>query len=338
MQPQDPTRTSNTNYRTVFNTTSLGTEEELLGPSGGQPPIVRTRVNAGQVIGVVRKAGSSEVLVEITKDMQAWHDQQDPAYGGFKIELRTTPTEVDAGPAWDERTRALQVATTTISGTNDKPLLDDTYAGYETRIFNTDHKIYATSVDNSERQATVGVGATALAQAAVNQDRRRGKLHPYVELPWYECRFEDRQAVRNLAEWERIAYSLVMSAIWKLACIFEDEGTNLDSVRAKNSWIVRPRTSPMLILMALSPESRKPALLSIARAKDRLPVMRSIRRPMANHWRAAHDHITTLQPMGGHHPPNVSINGEPAMLFEYRTAPTDLYDHAFWQMHRWVLT
>lgn len=325
------TATSNINYRTEFDSPSLGTEEELSGP------FVRIREDAGQVIGVVRRADSPTVLVEITKDMKIKTDA--PGYGHFTIELRTTPWEFDHLPGWEERTKALQAVVLSISESSAKPLKDkDVYAGFQTDIYNADHQITAGKVTRADRQATVGVDAAEIGASATPQDRRSGRLHPLIELPWYVDQFTADTAVGPLSQREKVGYALVMSAVLKLASIWHDHGENVvNNVNVKNAWLVRPRTPPIKILQSFSDNSFLIATTTIMSVHEP-PQVPNMARPPADKWLAALIHIIKGLPMGGHNPPDVLVEGEPAVLFEYRTAPTGKYDHAFWVPGKWKLS
>ena len=48
-------------------------------------------------------------------------------------------------------------------------------------------------------------------------------------------------------------------------------------------------------------------------------------------WGPARQHIITGKPMGGHPPPDSTINGSTVMLFEYRQGPVNDYPYAFWR-------
>jgi hypothetical protein len=53
-------------------------------------------------------------------------------------------------------------------------------------------------------------------------------------------------------------------------------------------------------------------------------------------WENTRQHILGAESMGGHQPPTATINGQPAMLFEYCGAP-DRYKDAFWAAGKWSL-
>jgi hypothetical protein len=316
-EPTNDAELSYEQYSTEFVDTSLGTEEELSDTT------IRTALGAGQLIGYVQKYG--EPLVQITKDLQV---AEDHAYGEYTIELRTTPTELIDEGDWKARRRALQVAIWAIEVRHGgKALASETWRGYETVIINTDHQIMKVpngGVARAGRQSTVGVPAAGIGAGASLQDRAVGRLCSHVALPWYRDEFTADQAVATLPARQQIGYALVMSAIQQLATIWLDYPGALSLLNAKNAWTVRPRTPPVRILHTFDQDELDTALNAI------------LNRPapsekLATQWEAARAHIVEGRPMGGHPLPDSAINGQQAMLFEYRTAPYEEYPHAFWK-------
>jgi hypothetical protein len=322
---------SNANYRTAFTSVSLGTEQELHGA------VVRMKKADPDLIGVVCAESSPQsVLVEITKDML---QSDDKTIGNFTIELRTTPCELSAKTEWDLRTKALEAVISSISGRKGRPLADDTYTGYQIVISNKDQPIYSDDqIMDADRQATVGVFAAEIGNPIHGANRTARTLHHHLDVPWYVDRFAEDPEVFNVSEREQVGYALVMSAILKLATIWCDHGSNsVNNVNVKNAWVVRPRTPPIKILDTFSSSEIAAAVREQIKNRELPSWVNQEQGPTRSNWSDARTHILDAKSMGGHQPPAATINGQPAMLFEYRTAP-DRYEDAFWAYGKWNLS
>ena len=322
---------SNANYRTEFTSVSLGTEQELQGA------LVGMKTADPQLIGVVRAATSPHpVLVEITKDMQQRGDTTD---GEFTIELRTTPCELSAKAGWDDRTKAIHAVIVSISGREGTPLVDDTYHGYQISISNKAHSIYSPAqITGADRQATVGIVAAEIGKSITAENRANGRIHEHLLVPWYVDKFTEDVEVTALSDREKIGYALMMSAILQLARIWRIRGINsVNHVEAKNLWVLRPRTPPIEILDTFSGTAAETLRSQIGVYE--LPywaIDEDGTGPSDTNWEEARQHILDAEPMGGHQPPAATINGQAAMLFEYRQAPAT-YEDAFWSAGKWQL-
>lgn len=320
---------SSTLYQQAFNGPSLGTEEELQGAS------IKMRMTAARVIGVVSKGDTPLVL--ITRDMRI--RPLDGDYREYTIELRTTPTEVP-GPnmlsaPWEDRRRALQVAIWAIDTRTDSPLANDDWRGFQTYIRNADHSFVKSSsigITGSDKQATFGIPASAIVAASRN-DREKGQLHPHVQVPWYLDEFIADTAVTHFATPEQVAYAFLMSAALKLTRLPRDNNElYLFRAPVKDAWRVRPRTPPIKILDIFT-DDRKDA---VRRAFKGSPPPAFADPPTAEDWSKYVEWILDGRSLGGHTPPDSTVNGAPAMLFEYRTAPVDRYPYAFWRLDEWT--
>lgn len=324
MEPMNDAEQSYRQYKTEFAGTSLGTEEELGDTT------IRTAAGAGQLIGYVQKNG--DPLVQITRDLQVAEEK--PSHGHYTIELRTTPTELYDKADWLDRRRALQVAIWAIdSSRGGKPLAEGTWRGYETVILNQDHQIMTVphgGVAGAGQQSTVGVQAAGIGADSGQLNRGTGHLCPHLTLPWYSDEFAHDEAMAGRPAREQIGYALVISAIQQLATIWQRYTGKLTRLEvlslldSKNFWDVRPRTPPIRILDTFDGDGASLALGAILSRE--IP-----RKDLAGQWHNAVVHITKALPMGGHALPDSSIDGEPAMLFEYRHAPDQEYPWAFWQ-------
>ncbi len=101
----------------------------------------------------------------------------------------------------------------------------------------------------------------------------------------------------------------------------------------KNAWQVRPRTPPVKVLDIFQ-QDRKDAVKQ-AFASSAPPAVDD--KPTAEDWKKYVGWITDGRSLDGHTPPDSTINGTPAMLFEYRTAPAETYPYAFWQPGEWTI-
>jgi len=106
----------------------------------------------------------------------------------------------------------------------------------------------------------------------------------------------------------------------------------LNLLAAKTMWEVVPKTPPARILAAMRPAARTAADAAIggravpAWAGD----WGSGNVPSAQTWGEARVHILGEGPMGGHAPAASTVNGQPAMVFEYRANLPDAFAHAWW--------
>ncbi len=322
-------------YRTTFNGPSMGTEEE---PSGA---VIRMRTSASNLIGLVRHIASQEVLVLITRDIQVGADDTDKPYGMYAIELRTTPTEARTGQppgqdGWDLRRRALQIAIWAIENYPGKPLASEDYAGYRTEIANPDHTIHAVppgGITDAGRQLTVGIPADAIGTRVTQNKRAAGTIHPLLTLPWYQDRFTADPAAAALYDREKVGYALVMSEILNLAVIWTRYPGRLNQLEAKNAWVVRPRTPPIVVIESFTTTqaATDTAVTAIRDAGIPSWADEATRNLIGYTWGPARQHIITGKPMGGHPPPDSTINGSTVMLFEYRQGPVTDYPYAFWR-------
>lgn len=319
---------SHSRYRKSFDSPSAGTEEELSGVK------VEMAKDTSSLIGFIRHvAARDEVLVEITRDM----GDEDSTHGTYTIELRTTPTELTDTEGWRRRTTALHHAALSLDMTRAGALQNDIYGKYELVVENEHHKVLPVGpVPGADRQLTVAVAAADLGLDA--EQRSRGLLHPLVPLPWYHEAFVS-EAEPGWDERGSFAYSFVMSAMLKLATIWAHYPKNRPNlVGAKNSWVVRPRTQPFRILM-IAPEGaqRRQVLARLVSAEFPESVAAGVLKSdlcavAEGNWQDARDHILDEGSLGGHKPPEVSVGGRPAMLFEHRTAPRDKTTrHLFWE-------
>lgn len=311
-------------YRTAFAGPSLGTEEELGDTT------IKMRPESSQIVGIVRHATTGDALVLITRDLQV---ASRPPYGVYAIELRTTPTEMNAPEGWELRRRALQVAIWAIEDRKGGALTNDEYRTYKTEILVADHEIFSVptgGVAGSGKQSTVGVPAAEIGAAASAKDRALGKVHQHLTLPWYADQFTGDHAVSGHTDREKIGYAIVLSAILQLAVVWSAYPGRLNLLEAKNLWVVRPRTPPITILASFGPHHAEEAIAAIRTAKVPGWAAQKTSANIGEVWEKARDHIIGSLPMGGHFLPDATVNGAPAMLFEYRQAPASEYPHAFW--------
>lgn len=317
---------SQTFYRTAFAGPSLGTEEELAGAT------IRMRYTDNRLIGTVLKDG--DPLVLITRDMQI--KKLDGHYRQYTIELRTTPTELPAqadqpGAAWENRRRALQVAIWAIDAKTNYPLVSEEWGGFTTVIRNSEHTFIKQSsvITGSDKQSTFGIPAAEIV-AASQQNRATGQLHPHVTVGWYQDQFTADQAAAQLAVPEKVAYAFLKSAAAKLVSLPRDKAeTYLFRSDVKNAWNVRPRTPPVKILAAFPGDRQKAVLQAFAASSPPGSVS-------MQEWAKYTGWITDARPLGGHAPLDTTINGAPAMLFEYRTGDPARYPYAFWKLEEWA--
>jgi hypothetical protein len=159
-------------------------------------------------------------------------------------------------------------------------------------------------------------------------------LHPHVQVPWYRDQFTADHAVADFALAEQVAYAFLMSAVLKLTQLPRDKKgeVRLYQVLVKNAWQVRPRTPPLKILDIFTP-GRQDAIKQ-AVAKSTTPKVTNP--PTETDWSKFVEWITDGRSLGGHKPPDTTINDTTAMLFEYRTAPVDQYPSAFWKYGEWT--
>jgi hypothetical protein len=320
---------ASTLYDDAFSGPSLGTEEELSGTT------IKMKMTAPRLIGIVFKEGTPLVL--ITRDMRLRALEGD--YREYTVELRTTPTLVPGpntpGELWEYRRRALQVAIWAIENRTTGPLQDDEWRDYTTYIRNSDHSFIHSSstITGSDKQATFGIPASAIVSAG-QDDRAAGRLHPHVQVPWYRDQFIADTAVDGFDLDEKVAYAFLMSAVLKLTQLPRDKKKDeplLYQPQIKNEWQVRPRTPPLKILDIFT-EVRRDAIKQ-AVVKSTRP---DVTPPAGTDWSKFAGWITDGENMGGHKPPDATINGTRAMLFEYRAAPVDKYPDAFWQYGEWT--
>jgi hypothetical protein len=222
----------NANYATQFPTESMGTEEEL------HDAMVGMAENAPTIFAVVYDENTGAVLLELTKDLQQYKNQDRPGHGFFTLEIRTTPAELTDRAAWDNRTRALQVTIWAIEDAHGKALAGDSYGGYRREIRNTDHVIHRGTpnqkITGTDRHLTVGVPATALATTP--NPTMPGQLHDLVALPWYEPTFAAEPAVSGYTKREKTVYAVILSAVLRLARSFTARNEyNVDNVKVKDA-------------------------------------------------------------------------------------------------------
>jgi hypothetical protein len=326
MQPVQPAVDSNANYRTEFVGVSVGTEEELLGE-----PKIKMKKAAGPIAAVLRHDLTNEVLVEVTKDMV---QDSDAVNAWYTIELRTTPTELDDHAGWQERTKAMQVAIWAVETAHGKQLAAGTYSNYRTEIVNPDHTISeqkSNQIARASRQVTVGVPAAEVGVPVGG--RQPDHLHEHVQLPWHDARFVADPAAEPFTGRQLACYILLLSTILRLARTWTTLGRNVvNHVDAKNAWVVRPRTPPVTVLDTF-PKHTSQALWHAVAHRD-LPAWAD--EVTADRWLAARTHILAGAHMGGSTPPTPTINGAPAMLFEYRSTPPQQFNHTFWEYSRWT--
>ncbi|GAA0537782.1 hypothetical protein GCM10010172_18900 [Paractinoplanes ferrugineus] len=334
----DEVQASHNRYRKSFTGPSIGTEEELQGVKVLMPPTGPT------VFAVVtfqpdesHERPTDEVLVEVTKDI----GEEGTTSGRYTIELRTTPTEKEDPPGWLRRVRALRAVIWRIEECGGRPLTDDWYDGFRTKVLYSEQFIEfptsSKSVPAADRQATVGVPAAALG---TGPDHRRGKLHDLLTVPWYIADFTADDQVKALPANERFAYAFVLSAVTALAGIWTEPrlADRVNHLDVKNRWVVRPRTPPIRLLEALPGEAGARVRRLIAeRVCPTGPAVAglsgSARTGLASTWDRARKHVLAGEHMGGHQPPDVTIGAAPAMLFEYRQAPDSFGEH-FWEPGR----
>ena len=141
-----------------------------------------------------------------------------------------------------------------------------------------------------------------------------------------------------MSDREQVAYALLMSAILKLATIWHAHGKNsVNNVNVKNAWVLRPRTPPIKILDTFGSKEAAATLRDQIKKRGRPSWVNQEQGPTTSNWDDAREHILDAKSMGGHQPPAATINGQPAVLFEYRTAP-DRYEDAFWAYRKWNLS
>jgi len=317
---------ANRYYETAFDSPSIGTEEELSGPA------IKVRQDAEQLIGVVSKG--EDPLVLITKDLGL--GSLADGYASYTIELRTTPAMIEDRDAWRLRRKALQATIWAIQDSLNKPLSAGPWLGLKFEILNPDHAIHALpgSITGSGRQSTVAVPALDLLTGGQPAERETGRLHQYVTLPWYQEKLTGHTAAAGLNGTSAICFALLVSALLKLVTLPQPRDSEgrpdntimlpMNNTEAKNAWQVRPRTPLARILKEL-PEAQASAVYAAVATFD----------PPDGHvtqkWQLARAFIlNTEKPLGGHTPPVVTIDGDPAMLFEYRSDPIGT-DFAFWK-------
>ena len=332
-QPFDDSAAANEYYNRAFDGVSVGIEEELSGAAVKMPR------GAGQLIGVV-SSSEGDPLVLITKDLYVGDAPDgEPKY---TIELRTTPAVIGSDTwEWMERRRARQVAISAIQRAKNKALETETWGGYKIKILNPNHVVCqlpdSGTITGADRQSTVGVRAADIGAHVSPEERSIGTLHQYVRLPWYNDALRNDPATSDFDEREKTGYALVISAILKLVTLphpRDGEGhldttalLPVNNTEAKNAWKVRPRTPPVKIFDTFT----KGHKLTAIEALNKLAMPENVKSLTPKKWSAARAVMIVAQTLGGHPPPDATISDEPAMLFEYRTAPVEDYPYAFWK-------
>ncbi|SNQ51708.1 hypothetical protein FRACA_80008 [Frankia canadensis] len=324
VQPQ-PADTSPAYYRRDFRSFSLGTEEELVGAAaevsaeqyraivtGAAVPDVRT---PDKVFGLVGEVGSTEVLVEITRDLP---DRAAP--NTFKIELRTTPTERNDDAGWQRRTAALGVTVDALWTLRDGPLQDGEFDGFQLRVLDSDYILrLGAEVPDADIQATVGIPVEQICLNLSTADVGAGIMHPLLTVTWYESRFEDDPAVAHHGPTDRRRYAFVMSAILKCAKILKANRMNPETATAKNAWGVLPR-KPLFPLLALLPSVEDAIAAANAIAGYAMPDWPNAQATVIDQdaWAAAKIRILGRDLLASMKT-GITIGGSVGMTFEYRS-------------------
>jgi hypothetical protein len=324
-------------YRTEFRSISFGTEQELSGVFIDMP-----RPNLPDIIAVVSKGGN--VLVEITKDLAV------PQYSSrHVVELRTTPTELSDDSGWFDRLQALWVAVSYVESTRTAPLQGDEYEGYITTVHVGGASFTGGKAVPGGNQATAGIPVNELGSGMSDEELVGGKLHGHLQLPWYVHSFTDNASIRAKEREERIAFALIMSAILKLANIWESDEEYVGKVNLldiKNAWGVRPRTSPAKLFGVYDTDDELEDAVIDFQLPDKQPDdwgRLALKVPSLEIWQKARQHIVEGRPMGGHQAPDVvieKVQGQPerALLFEHRTVGAAEFRGRFWTPQATFLT
>jgi hypothetical protein len=318
-----PAGNENEYYNTDFMSTSFGTEQELSGvtikmPQAGLPNIVAVVLYEGVA------------LVVITKDVE-----QENAPNTHTIELRTTPAELDDEQAWFKRLQAMWMAVDYVSKKRESLEEDDPYEGFGIEVLIPGASLSGGKAGDGGRQATVGILACELGTGMTDAEVDGGHLHEHLDLPWYVHSFSAMLPSR--AREERIAFAVMMSATLKLASIWSSKNEyarKVNLLEVKNLWQVRPRTPFSKIYEAFPGIENEMLDASMAyRLPNLLPAdwgSCTNKIPSAEMWKAAYSLVFAGGHLGGHAPPDVKIQYEPALLFEYRSLAVTQFDGKFW--------
>lgn len=187
----------------------------------------------------------------------------------------------------------------------------------------------------------MGIPVSELGRGMSDKDLVSGKLHEYLLLPWYVHSFTESAPKLEKEREGRIAFALIMSAILKLANIWESSEAYLGKVNLlaiKNSWGVRPRSSPAKLFGVYdTDEELEDAVIGFKRP-DKQPddwEQLGLKVPSLEIWQKARQHIVEGGPMGGHQAPDVvieKVKGQPerALLFEHRMVGAAEFPSKFW--------
>ncbi|MGW6281457.1 actin cross-linking domain-containing toxin [Kribbella sp. NPDC055071] len=329
----------------TFDGVSFGSESELSGL------VVALREGTDRVFAFVKHVDTDAPVIMITKDMSTGTYRNPKGIAGadggawktHTVELVTYPSHLDDIASTALRQDATQFVLDVFKGrigTNPhEPLEAITNGKFALQITNERHVLApgsglhldepgSVSMPLGGQQLTVGVKATQFGTDATNE------LRLLRDNPWYKPEFRTDDALRNLppnllddpAKVES-SYTYLKSIMSFTAKQVDKHGIpigdfpgrspfpGLTDPAVKNEWSVLPRTAPSTILDGLS-------------AGDRAQVLKLLRETsifddpaIAKEVRA---YILGGGEVAGHGINDVTIAGESALLFEFRTVPDGL--------------
>ncbi|MCK9898235.1 hypothetical protein [Frankia sp. AgB32] len=311
-------------YRRNFGSFSLGTEEELVGAAIEVSAVQFTAVvdpakapdvqAPAKVFGLVGPVNSTEVLVEITRDLPVL-----TSANSFKIELRTTPTERNDDAGWQRRRAALDFTIDTLYAQRNQALANLVGNEFTLTALDAAYTLRVPQpVVNTDVQVTVGIPAAQIGIDMSVEDAAHGILHPLLNVTWYEMQFEDDSIRDTFGADTMRRHAIVMSAILKCAKILKANRMNLATATAKNAWGVLPR-HPLSILLAQIPDAEESLVVAGDILRAEMPTWPNAQAEVIDKdvWEAA-----KLRVFGRNYPNNTAtgttIAGSVALLFEYR--------------------
>ncbi|MGW6565263.1 eCIS core domain-containing protein [Streptomyces sp. NPDC054975] len=324
-----PVQRAAADYRSEFDSASVGTEQELSGVR------MAKKKNASSQIAEIWHG--KELLLEITTDIGGQEAFGAAGFFDYTLEMKATPAEYENAAAWGLRQRAFRHAVERFNALAREPgggaLVAEKFGEegeFELKVNIADHKVHATfdrgGVSGSSDQVTLGIAAED-----VGTDTEMAKLVA-TGARWYRSD-AGGPLTAELGEPEKAqrVYSYIVSAMTHLAELVERNKLYMDGLApevyrnnlfdspVKNSWGVLPRTPPW-------------DMLNILAAGDRAAVQQAIRQyvpPGISEavWNAAKAHIITKQSLAGHDQRTPKIGGKQGALFEFRSAvPYELRD------------
>ncbi|WP_261569490.1 hypothetical protein [Frankia gtarii] len=330
-------------YDRTFTSHSLGTEEELrgagvvvsseefwaiVGEDSGDRSAPRPARILPKVFALVRDDGTGEVLVEITRDLPL-----QSAPNTFKIELRTTPAEMNSATRWARRRAAMGFAIGCVESARGKALQARSSDGFRVEVVDFPHTIALTvqAIADTDVQATVGVPADEIGVGMAASELAAGKLHEHLTVTWFTDIFMHDDAVNGYSPIDRVRYAVVMSAILRAGRILKNNNNKFSTATAKNAWGVRPRQA-LRELFWLAPDHDRTIDLLFKVVQSTFPSWANEQGETvtADHWQLGTALVVGL-PFVERPPADVSVAGRTALLFEYRSPARTDYPDAFWR-------